>query len=465
MAVASVLDAGLFVLVLIAYGVYAVLGKRPLIAPELLILAVIAWVLSFAGRRIIRNSEGTRTGESLTNAAWWIAIVVGLGYATYLLAINYTIRRDADGEVQRWVGLILKDDITGAFHRTIEPGRRAAIPPDDATKMRLEFRDQFVGFQQSDIVRVAQRNPGECEFIPGGLRDWNYRRTGIECGVTGTLRCKEGLFPLLIPLRAVEGGGAEGATGRQWQIIIMPNGFAQRDRITLTPYGWQVVAVEKSCDEVARKFLQESMTGPAPRLQAVARYTNLLGVKELTESLLPFAPGAAEARIAAVGGTAVGWTPPPATITATARALFSLPGGQKPSEEKGKQFEEVWRTTGIAPPGARLRDTTDIHARIIMTDKDVEVHLPIELPMTGDPGQLVAARARLVMVCTDPAVPGRLKQMRDEANPDQGTGQPPEGIRWTFPWRVERIESDLTRVILRPSTQPPMPSLPTPAGQ
>ena len=77
----------------------AFLAKKPLVQAELLALPAIGVVLCFAARRVIRNSEGTRTGENLANTAWWICVIAGLGYAAYLLAIDFAIRRDAKAEL------------------------------------------------------------------------------------------------------------------------------------------------------------------------------------------------------------------------------------------------------------------------------------------------------------------------------------------------------------------------------
>jgi hypothetical protein len=71
MAVAAITVASLFVGLLIVLGLSAFLAKKPLIQPELLALPAVGIVLSFAARRVIRNAEGTRTGESLVNRAWW----------------------------------------------------------------------------------------------------------------------------------------------------------------------------------------------------------------------------------------------------------------------------------------------------------------------------------------------------------------------------------------------------------
>src|SRR4051794_20298782 len=83
MAVAAATAAGVFVVIMLALALSAFASKMPLLIDELLALPVIGIVLSFAARRMIRNSEGTRTGENLANAAWWVCLVGGLGYAAY----------------------------------------------------------------------------------------------------------------------------------------------------------------------------------------------------------------------------------------------------------------------------------------------------------------------------------------------------------------------------------------------
>src|SRR4051812_180434 len=83
LAVAAMLSTVLFAVFLLVTGYGAYKDKRPLLQEWLLVLPVAAIVLSFAARRVIRNSEGTRTGElfgvDLPNAAWWVSLVLSLG--------------------------------------------------------------------------------------------------------------------------------------------------------------------------------------------------------------------------------------------------------------------------------------------------------------------------------------------------------------------------------------------------
>src|SRR5262245_61762458 len=110
MAVAAATVAGLFIAILLALAVSAFVTKRPLVQAELLVFPAIGIVLSFAARRMIRNAEGTRTGDNLANIAWWTCVIGGLGYAAYLLAIDFAIRRDARIELERWVDHLKSGD-------------------------------------------------------------------------------------------------------------------------------------------------------------------------------------------------------------------------------------------------------------------------------------------------------------------------------------------------------------------
>lgn len=452
MAVASFAVMVVFVLVLAALAVTARSSKTPLITPQLLALPAVAVVLAFAARRIVRNSEGTRTGElfgvDLINAAWWGSVVVGLVYVTYMAAVEYSIRREADAEVSRWVGQITKDELTRAFHRTRDPKERASIPADDTASLENRYRTDWLVFRQSDLVRIASRNPGACEYVPGSLREWSAKAGGVECVATGTLRCPEGVFPLQFALKAVEGSGAE-AAGRQWQVSPGPNGFL-RDEPRLTPYGWFVADLQQQARETAALFLRLSA-------DRVTRPFTAYELAKLSDepALRLLGTDAGAARLALVGAPAgLGWQLPDEIYAATARRLFRLPGGKAPSPEQFKSFLSSWSGVGIVPPGVRLKMSPDVHEILAFTDSAVEVRIPVEIPLMTSKSDL-ASRGRLVVVCTDPAALAEAKRLRAEANPDAGGLAPPTGNpRTRYAWRVDRVESDLRPVSPREAGAP-----------
>ena len=84
----------------------------------------------------MRASEGTRVGEQYANLAWWIAVVCGLGYVTYLFTVEFLIRRQANQEFVTWSNY-LKDlnpkdpkdpNFFNAVHMTLDPGVRGSVP-------------------------------------------------------------------------------------------------------------------------------------------------------------------------------------------------------------------------------------------------------------------------------------------------------------------------------------------------
>ncbi|HEX4613739.1 MAG TPA: hypothetical protein VH092_36495 [Urbifossiella sp.] len=448
MAVAAFATTAVFVIVLAVLSVTAWRSRSPLITPPLLALPCVAVVLAFAARRMVRTSEGTRTGDlfgfDLINGAWWGAVVVGLVYLTYMAAVNYSIQREAEAEVGRWVGLVLKDDLPRAFHRTRDPMERVSIAPDNGPVLENRYRTDWVAFRQCDLVRIANRNPGACEFIPGNLKDWSIKAGGAECVATGTIRCPEGLFPVYFPLKAVDIAGAEAAGGRQWQLIPPKTGFL-REEPRITPYGWLVMDLQRQAREAAGAFLAISQNR-GTRAFAAVEFAKLGGDPEFR--LLTIDAGAA--RLAAVGIPAgLGWNIPDQVFAGTAAKLFRLPGGAVPSPNQMKAFLAIWNTAGVVPPGTRFRQSGDIYDTVSFTDSAVEVRVPVELPEVTAKGDM-AARGRLVMVCSDPSVMADLKRLRAEANPDAGSLAPPvDPPRPRYPWRLEHIESDLKSVSSR----------------
>ncbi|HYH65444.1 MAG TPA: hypothetical protein VD866_12180 [Urbifossiella sp.] len=444
MAVAAFAVTVLFVAVLGALAITSWKSKSPLIAPPILYMPVVAVVLAFAARRIVRNSEGTRTGElfgfDLIDAAWWGAVVVGLVYFTYLGAIEVTVRSEAKAEVGRWVGQVLDEELTRAFYRTRDPAERASISPDNAKALEDRYKTDWVAFAQSDLVRVALRNPKQCQYAPGGLKDWAIKTGGVDCVATGTLTCPEGEFPLQFNLRGVDAApGSEGSGGRQWQVVATPNGFL-REQPKLTPYGWLVGDVQNS----GRNFTYEFMAMARERgLRPYAALVHADLFKEPELRMITADGGAA--RLAAVGAPAgLFWQIPDQMYTVTAAKMFRLPGNKQPDAAYAKQFLNVWNAGGFVPAGQRLRNSPDVNDLMTFTDTAVEVRVPVELPMESKKADM-AARGRIVAVCTDPALLAELKQLRESADPAAGVTEPPKPLmlQRRLPWRLDRIESDL----------------------
>ena len=342
MAVAAIAVASLFVGILLALGLSAFLAKKPLIQPELLAFPAIGVVLSFAARRVIRNAEGTRTGENLANSAWWICVIAGLGYAAYLLAIDFAIRRDARSELERWIEHIKTGDevsFNTAFLRTRDPGQRSTIRPDDTAQIKGRFRDEYVAFEQCDLVRIAQRNKGACEFMPGAVKEWSTRAGGVDCAYSGLLKCPEGKFPVTVSLRGIEPTSADVA-GRQWVVIFnQSSGFVARDQESLTRYGWLMLALEESGANFGNQFISSLRNGPWAI--PYTYQTMMTAAPKPSVGYWLLAAGTGPARMAVTGGLSAAQ---PYTSDYLAFSsldpFYKAPGGGAPSPEQRSAIQD-----------------------------------------------------------------------------------------------------------------------------
>jgi hypothetical protein len=462
-AAAAATVAVVFLLTLLDLGYFAFSNKKPLLMEELLVMPVIAIVLSFAARRMIRNSEGTRTGMlysvDLVNTAWWMALIVGLCYVAYLFAIDFAIRRDARTETERWMGHITKgtdEDILAAFHRTLAPGARQGVSATDRYMLEGRFRDELLTFRNSDLLKMAQRNRGEFEFATSGVT-WTYKPGSIDALVTGTAKCPEGTFPVTISLRGIDGvSTAEGGGGgRQWTVNRPQGGnFIDQARATRTAYGWSVLFLELDGGIFGKNFVTHAAMGPSGHPYLHRAY------------VVP-------------DGDRMGWSSVATDQTGLWQLMFAIPaqalgdagytnylenhfykgrGGVEPSAEQKARFLASWNTFSIRAAGDKLKDGSgapiDKEDVITITDTAIQVRVPIEIPLPAIGSKYEVARGRVVVECTDPTVIADLKQLKASANPNQGTASPPENLTRKIPWRVARIESDMTPVNIIPPGGP-----------
>lgn len=473
MAVSAALVSGSFLIVLIGLALWDFFKeKKPLLLNVLLIFPAIGIVLCYAARRMIRNSEGTRTGEKLVNYAWWGCIIGGLGFGAYLMAIDMSVRRDAESEAEKWLGHIAKDDpndpkhveLNRAFIATLDPERRRNILADNPDQLESEFRDPYLAFKTCDLVRMVERNRGDCSFVSSNVKDWTDRPYGIDCIFTGTLKCREGTFPFQIPMRGVEGGAnSQSAARRQWLLALPQTGFFTQERATRTPYGWMMEALDQSSVAFGKELFIRMVSGSIASYQEI--YQHLIG----PESNLPFwnsvtlsTPG----RVALCGGPAI--LAPYFTADASKyfrEEFFKLPGGGEPTQEQKSQFTKAWDLVGLVPPGARLKSNPIKSAIITITDNAIEARLPCELPLSGS--DISAAYCRLVVRCTDPATVAEVKRLRDEPRADQESALPPSDLRTRiFKWQIVRVETDLRAITFVAPQRPGMPPSPQmPGGQ
>ena len=453
--------AAVFVFVLLLFGYFAYSNKKPLLMEELLVLPVAGVVLSFAARRMIRNSEGTRTGllygVDLVNGAWWASLVVGLCYVAYLFAIDFAIRRDARGEADKWMADITTGDTdssTAAFWRTLDPRLRQSVSKTDRFGIRAlpGGRDGLVAFDNSDLVQLAQRNRGVFQYTTAGVV-WTYKPGAVDVLITGTVTCPEGTFPIAIPMKGIEGGvtGEGVAVGRQWAIIRpQGGGFFDPRNVLRTPFGWLVMYLDMDGAAVGKAFISLTAGGPSAQTFAYRAFITPSGDREGWGGVAVERSGLMQLAFAGPAGVLSvlsGQSADAGYAKYMENEFYKLPGGDEPSAEQKEQFARTWKLIGLRPAGDKLKDQSgpiDKENAIAITDTAVEVRVPIEVPLYG---KTEVARGRLVVACTDPALVAEAKQLRASADPKQGTATPVEDLsRRKVVWRVVRVESDMAPV-------------------
>src|SRR5262245_15411987 len=95
-AVAGFAAGVVFAGIVFISAVLALVQGIPVFFPMwVLSVAAAGVVLSLLGQREIRNSEGTRAGEALARAGFWLCIVAGLGYLSYYYVTGLALTSQA----------------------------------------------------------------------------------------------------------------------------------------------------------------------------------------------------------------------------------------------------------------------------------------------------------------------------------------------------------------------------------
>ena len=453
-AVASLAVAAAFLALLAWRAVVAFGDRQSLIEPRLLAFPVAAVLLAFVARRQILGSEGTRTGLRYANAAWYVAAVGGLTYATYLFAIEFTISRDAKREflafANRLTDLKPADPadpgLYAAVYATVPPGARGSVAGEgDAAGMDAGFKDAVLGFRSSDLVRVCSRNPGRVAFETTGLVDWEQKSRLITCTIKARLTCPEGDFDLVVPMRAE----VEDNRQRRWMVVAGKEGFVRGRR--LTPYGWLVEGVEQSGRQVAGDLM---FALSRPGYANVALMAFVLPDSDIARAV-KFADAANSSvagRSAAAGALGLFPALPPDAEAALA-GLFARPDGKPLSESERRLFREAWASPQrITAPGVSLKTNADAATQLLLGGGTVTLSQAAEVVLSLEGQAPPTARAKLLLGLAPAAeaeLAAELGRLRDESAAAAKTDEPPAeflATRRVVPWRVTRIVSDLKAV-------------------
>ena len=453
-AVAALGFAVAFVVITALLAITSLSKQQSLIEPRLLVLPVLVVILAFVARRQILGSEGTRAGLRYANVGWYIAVVGGLTYATYLFAIEFAVRNDAEREFLAFSAPLGKLDAANAqdpafysaVYVMISPGARGSMSsPTDAAGMDASFKDLVLSFRSTDLARVCTRNPGRVTFKTTGLVDWEQKPRLITCTIKAQMSCPEGDFDLVVPMRA----DIEDNRQRRWMVVPSKEGYVKGRK--LTPYGWFVEGVEQS----GRQFASDMMfalSKPGNANLALVGYvlpsSDLTGSARLAEAMMVSLPGRM-----AVAGSMGAWPALPPGAEQALADLFARPDGKPLSENDRRTFREAWANPQrLTPPGVGLKTNADTATQLTLLDDKIKLAQSAEIILNLDGQPAPTARAKIVLglpARAEAELVAELNRLRDSAATDPKSDAPSAEIidkSRAVPWRVARVVSDLKAV-------------------
>jgi len=255
----------LFVGLLIPIAYTAIDTRRSALTEELLILPLLGAILATIGRSHVRNSEGTKTGLRQASICWWICVLGGAGFVSYLLANEFAIKRQSARFADQQFFKELKEDRPQHAFLALVPAeeRRRATPVEPSAKdiESGKARDAFetvygsFGYQNYkhlDLVRMFARNGKAMEVEHLGAKDVGQEEAGFKATQLYKIRCPEGVFDVYVKMQALEGrkGGAP-----QWRIPGQPAPSIQIPFRDYSLYGVLVVELEQEADGFARLWM------------------------------------------------------------------------------------------------------------------------------------------------------------------------------------------------------------------
>ncbi len=260
LAVAALIVAGLNALILIGFGIAALISHRPFLHWSVILLSAVAIGLSLTAKLRLARAQGTRAGGGLATAALLLSLIFGLGYLSYSFAIDFAIRKQGQEVAERFLKLVFDGEFERAFMMTMEP-RIQRTMPDDPEAIRRRFGNTELNqFLRSELPRLARSWTGRSIRTFDGVRDWKDTPQGFECELNFTIRVPEGVFPAGVTTLAVD----DPDTGqRSWQVLFGKTGLRQADR-KLTTLGKLITDLQYHSFHYLREWHKEFIhNGPA----------------------------------------------------------------------------------------------------------------------------------------------------------------------------------------------------------
>jgi hypothetical protein len=274
LALASVLLAILYVVLLAVTAVVALLQAGPVFLPTWSLLVPVAAVaLGLAAQWRIRSAEGTLAGVSLARWGLWLGLLAGLGYGTYYFVTGWAIQQQANdflmkvGEDSGFFPHLLKagksndpGELNRAFLLATPYGRRVGSNPDDLRKMEIEYnqpkgkqgRGELDIFRGQELVELTLEAGREGKTVePLGVQEWSYENGRYHVARVYRVSTREMQVDILVPVAAevdkLAGGRKWYIEGNKVQMVTSPQ---------LTPLGEAMRRLRESAALEAKKWTE-----------------------------------------------------------------------------------------------------------------------------------------------------------------------------------------------------------------
>ena len=473
-----------FVVFLVAVAYTAISSRRSVLSEELLILPLLGLILATIGRAHVRNSEGTKTGARQAAICWWICIMGGAGFVSYLLANEFAIKRQSARFVDQEFFKELKDGRTQHAFLALVPAeeRRRATPVEPSAKdaESAKARDSFetvydafgyAKFKHSDLVRLFVRNGKAMEIEHLGAKDVGQEEAGFKATQIYKIRCPEGVFDCQVKLQALEGrkGGAP-----QWRIPGQPDPNFRIVPVEFSQYGRLVIELEQESDGIAQSWMSHIISNRPAIAQLLTVPEDERRPIDMSVFWLMTFGGGTTASIP----SGPDFLPPTradkwrARIAAKKSAtsfddledigfFVADEAGSPFPEDRLAKLRDLWLSPYILPtsqrkgvgPGGPTGPPPDVGVLQFYPDR-ILAKIPADL---YDDGRVVYFRCHILVECTNPEVLAAVNAARE-----RGTSSKDDSsltLR-TLPSRQWRITGLLTDMVPQKPGPPPQPGGP-----
>jgi hypothetical protein len=430
MAVASLVVACFFALLLVVTAIAGFATHKPAVSYEYLFVALVGFFLAVVARIQIRRSEGTRTGMQLTTIAWWICVLGGLGYGAYIVGSGRALRAQSEEFAASWFKDLREGRFNQAFVLTIDPARRRNVVPEDEHQLEAEFGPVLPGFRQNELVRFFVRNGTQVQVEPVGLRNWEPTTGGYRVESSWRLLSPEGNIVLTIVL---VGTDAKDAPTRQWHVVFSQS-LAPTD-MKPTSYGRLIPELVQDAGKLVGRW-QENL---ATRRPALGQVWTLPEAKRPTIE----AHFAAQRLVAGPAGDLL--APDVPGLRTPMPGFFKYNGSANVPDEKLAIFRRILSSGLVFRPQVTRGPVAETPA-LEVSEKEVRITVPVEMQLPDLPlGS--TTKARVHVVAANPEFVAKVWELRQAGAQDPNSANlSPERVMKDLPspqWRIESLDSPL----------------------